>query len=507
MTTLHYVMALDLGTTGNRALVFDRAGNIVGQAYRELTQYYPQPGWLEHDPRQIWQDTCWAMQTAIRKAGIQPSQIAAIGMAVQRETCLLWDKTTGRPLHNAIVWQDRRTAAHCQQLVEAGHAHDISERTGLTVDAYFSATKLTWLLEHIQTLNPPVDLDHILAGTIDTWVLWNLTGGSVHATDHSNASRTLLMNLKTLQWDEWLLKLFNIPASILPRIQPSLSEFGTTQPDLLGAAIPVMAILGDQQAALFAHGCDRPGLLKCTYGTGCFLVAHTGCQIARSRHRLLSTIAWTDTAQDATQPPTQRVGYALEGSMFTTGACIQWLRDGLQLITAASDTEQLATQIADNGGVYFVPALSGLGAPHWDMDARGAFLGITGGVRREHMARAVLEAIAYQVKEVVQAVQSDIGQPVHQLKVDGGACQNNFLMQFQADALGIPVERPAILDATAQGAAFAAGLASGIWHHYDTLVHQRQIDRVFQPSAAATAVQANFAQWQKAVERAKHWIG
>jgi glycerol kinase len=492
-------MALDLGTTGNRALLFNQSGALVSQAYRELTQYYPQPGWLEHDPRQIWQDTVGMMQAAIAKAQIQPAQIAAIGIAVQRETCLIWDKTTGRPLYNAIVWQDRRTAALCRQMAEAGYADEIYQRTGLTLDPYFSATKLQWLLAHLQLANPPIDWDQAVAGTIDTWILWNLTGGKVHATDHSNASRTLLMNLERCQWDDWLLERFQVPGSLLPEIQPSLSEFGVTDLDWLDASIPITAILGDQQAALLAHGCNRPGLLKCTYGTGCFLMAHTGSTIVRSQHQLLSTLAWT---QSGAEPG----GYALEGSMFTTGACIQWLRDGLQIITTAADTELLAAQVSNNGGVYFVPALSGLGAPHWDMTARGAFLGITGGVQREHLIRAVLEAIAYQVKEVVQAVQSDMGSMLTCLKVDGGACQNNFLMQFQADALGIPVERPAMLDATAQGAAFAAGLAIGFWQDYQTLVNSRPVDRCFYPGDRASDAVANFAIWQKAVARAKAWV-
>lgn len=493
-----YILALDLGTTGNRAILFDRSGQIAAQAYRELTQYYPQPGWVEHDPRQIWQDTVWAIQTAMAKAQITAEQIAAIGIAVQRETCLLWDADTGRPLHNAIVWQDRRTASHCQQLAAAGYAAEIYQRTGLTLDAYFSATKLRWLLDQVQRTEPPIDPRQVLAGTIDAWVLWQLTGGKVHATDHSNASRTLLMNLQTGDWDDWLLDRFQVPRAILPTIQPSLSCFGRTAVEFLDRPIPIMAMLGDQQAALLAHGCDRPGLLKCTYGTGCFLVAHTGSQISRSRYQLLSTIAWTAADSSA-------VGYALEGSMFTTGACIQWLRDGLQMITTAADTETLAIQAGDNGGVYFVPALSGLGAPHWDMAARGAFLGITGGVRREHFVRAVLESIAYQVKEVVQAVQEDMGAPVAVLKVDGGACQNDFLMQFQADVLGIPVERPAILDATAQGAAFAAGLAIGFWQDYAALIQARQIDRCFEPGDRSEQTIRQFERWQVAVQRAKHW--
>lgn len=496
-----YVLALDLGTTGNRAILFDAKGSVVSSAYKELTQYYPQPGWLEHDPREIWQDTCWAMQTALQKAGIAASEVAAIGLSVQRETCLLWDKTTGRPLHNAIVWQDRRTAPLCNQLSQQGHAADIYDRTGLVLDAYFSATKLTWLLEHVQREYPPIDLDNVLAGTIDTWILWNLTGGKVHATDDSNASRTMLMNLASREWDEALLELFGIPAHLMPKIQASLGFFGYTQPELLGSEVPITAILGDQQASLFAHGCDRPGLLKCTYGTGCFLIAHTGEQLQRSRHQLLSTVAWTQALKDGET----QAGYAIEGSIFTTGACVQWLRDGLKVITAAGDTEMMAQRVTDNGGVYFVPALSGLGAPHWDMSARGAFLGLTGGVQREHMVRSVLEAIAYQVKEVVQAINQDSGTDIAMLKVDGGACQNDFLMQFQADVLGIPVERPAVLDASAQGAAFAAGLAVGFWQDYTALTASRQIDRIFPPGVGITQAQENFTVWLRAVERAKHW--
>jgi glycerol kinase len=513
-----YILALDLGTTGNRAILFDAKGTIVSQAYKELTQYYPQPGWLEHDPREIWQDTVWAMQTALQKAGVSAADVAAIGMSVQRETCLLWDKATGRPLHNAIVWQDRRTAPLCNQLTEQGHAAEISDRTGLVLDAYFSATKLAWLLEHIQQQQDPlIDLDHVLAGTIDTWILWNLTGGQVHATEHSNASRTMLMNLAEQKWDNKLLELFGIPAQLMPQIQPSLGLFGYTKPELLGESVAITAILGDQQAALFAHGCDRPGLLKCTYGTGCFLIAHTGEQLPRSQNQLLSTIAWTQadvgkedagsfsTDVAASTAPHYKVGYALEGSMFTAGACIQWLRDGIKIITASADTEAMAQRVADNGGVYFVPALSGLGAPHWDMSARGAFFGITGGVQREHMVRSVLEAIAYQVREVVQAINQDSGTPIDRLKVDGGACQNNFLMQFQADVLGIPVERPEVLDASAQGAALAAGLAVGFWQDYATLTSSRSVDRIFQPGEGVSQSQENFQTWLEAVKRAKHW--
>ena len=497
-----YIMALDLGTTGNRAILFDQTGQIVAQSYKELTQYYPEPGWLEHDPREIWDDIRWAAKGALEKGKISAQDIAAIGLTVQRETCLLWDKETGRPHHNAIVWQDRRTAPLCNELRAAGKADEIYDRTGLVLDAYFSASKLAWLLDHIKTYtDPPLDIEKTLAGTVDAWVLWNMTGGKVHATDHSNASRTMLLNLQDHSWDPVLLEMFDIPAHIMPEVKPSLGLFGHTDPSFLGAEIPIMSVLGDQQAALFGHGCDRPGALKCTYGTGAFLVAHTGNEIARTNHKLLSTVAWSEA--NGSQP---NVGYAVEGAMFTAGACIQWLRDGIRVISHAADTEPLAKRIGSNGGVYFVPALSGLGAPHWDMTARGSFMGITGGVKREHLIRAVLEAIAYEVKEVVDTVNQNSEISINQLKVDGGACQNDFLMQFQADVLGVPIERPGILDTTAQGAAFAAGLASGFWKDYRALVDTRAIDTVFEPGAEATKAQENYALWKKAVQRAKHWI-
>ena len=497
MTDLKYILALDLGTTGNRAILFDKSGNIVGQAYQELTQYYPQPGWLEHDAKEIWQDTYSCIKQVIANSKVAAAEIAAIGLTVQRETCLLWDKTTGEPLHRAIVWQDRRTAAMCHRLRQEGKAEEIQQKTGLVLDAYFSATKLAWLIDWVKQNKSDVNWDNIIGGTVDTWALWNLTGRKVHKCDRSNASRTMLMNLETGNWDDSLLELFNIPQTIVPEILPSMGAFGTTDPELFGAAIPIAAIFGDQQAALFAHGCDRPGLLKCTYGTGCFLVAQTGTEVTRSHNQLLSTVAWSTPKQ---------TNYALEGAIFTTGAAIQWLRDGIKLINSAAETETLCSQVPDTNGVYFVPALSGLGAPHWDMNARGAFFGITGGVKGEHMVRAVLEAIAYQVKEVVEAVNKDCPDPVSRLKVDGGATQNNFLMQFQADALGIPIERPVISDATAQGAAFGAGLAVGFWDDYQALIDSRQIDRVFEPGSGKTQAQGNFATWEKAVTRAKNWI-
>ena len=380
----------------------------------------------------------------------------------------------------------------CDRLKEEGKAEVIQQKTGLVLDAYFSATKLAWLIDWVKQNKPDTNWDNVIAGTIDSWVLWNLTGGKVHATDSSNASRTMLMNLETGNWDEELLNLFNIPASLMPTIQPSMGLFGKTDSEILDTEIPITAIFGDQQAALYAHGCDRPGLLKCTYGTGSFLVAQVGNSIARSNNQLLSTVAWS--TPDSTN-------YALEGAIFTAGACVQWLRDGIKLVSSASETEALAKAVPSSNGVYFVPALSGLGAPYWNMNARGAFFGITRGVSKEHMVRAVLEAIAYQVKEVVEAVNKDGDKAIDLLKVDGGATQNNFLMQFQADALGIPVERPKILDATAQGAAFGAGLAVGFWDDYQSLIDSREIDRVFEPGEGQEKAIANFKPWSEAVAK------
>ena len=452
---------------------------------------------MEHDATEIWQDVREAMAKVIADNQASATEIAAIGLTVQRETCLLWDKTTGEPLHKAIVWQDRRTADICDRLKAEGKAEVVQQKTGLVLDAYFSATKLSWLIDWVKQNKPDTNWDNVMAGTVDTWALWNLTGRQVHATDVSNASRTMLMNLDSKSWDDSLLELFAIPRQIMPKIKPSMGVFGSTSSDILDGEIPIAAIFGDQQASLFAHGCDRPGLLKCTYGTGCFLVAQTGTEVTRSNNQLLSTVAWSTKEQ---------TNYALEGAIFTTGAAIQWLRDGIKLIDNAAETESLCQQVNSTNGVYFVPALSGLGAPHWDMKARGAFLGITGGVRKEHMVRSVLEAIAYQVKEVVDAVNKDSDKPISLLKIDGGAAQNNFLMQFQADALGVALERPVVLDATAQGAAFGAGLTVGFWSDYDKLISDRQVDKVFEPGEGQSQAQDNFAMWSKAVGRAKNWI-
>jgi len=500
VTAPQYVLALDLGTTGNRAIAFDANGAIAGQAYRALTPTYPHPGWMEHDPNEIWQASCALTQQLLQQLDASPGAIATLGLTVQRETCLLWDRITGEPLHPAIVWQDRRTAERCRELAQQGYAQLVRERTGLVLDAYFSASKLAWLLAWVGQHRPDIGADRLLAGTVDTWVLWKLTGGRTHATDPSNASRTLLMDLGARDWDDALLDLFGIPRRILPAIRASLGDFGRTDAAQFGTEIPITAVLGDQQASLFAHGCDRPGQAKCTHGTGSFLVAYAGSRPVPSRHQLLSTVAWTD----ATQAGAEAAHYALESSILTSGACLQWLQDGLGLIASAAETEELARQVPDTQGAYFVPALSGLGAPHWDMRARGAFIGLMGGVERAHLVRAVLEAIAYRVKEGIDAMNRDSATPISQLRADGGVAQNDWLMQFQADLLGIPVERPAVLELTAQGAAFAAGLASGFWHDYDALARQRAIARTFEPGEGSSARQA-FARWCQARERAQNW--
>jgi len=491
-----FIMAIDLGTTGIRAFLFCQSGDIFESSYRELPQIYPQPGWVEHDPKEIWNSTIWVMQKVIQLSGISASQIIAIGLTAQRETCLLWNRS-GEPLYNAIVWQDRRTADRCTEIKKEGYELEIYERTGLVVDSYFSATKLEWLLQFAEE-NGSLNKDDVLAGTIDTWILWKLTGGKVHATDDTNASRTMLMNLRTRSWDQELLDLFKIPRTILPEIRPSLGTFGYTESKLFDVKIPITAILGDQQASLFGHGCNVPGSLKCTYGTGCFLVAFTGTEIIHSDNGLLSTVGWTQKNKPAY--------YALEGSMFTGGASVKWLRDQLKIIKTAEETEEIAITAGHNGGVYFVPAFSGLGVPHWDMTARGAFMGITAGTSREHMVRAVLESIAYQVREVVTAMNKASKSNIQSLKVDGGACVNNFLMQFQSDVLGISIERPLNKDTTVQGAAFAAGLAVGFWDDLEVLLSSRGIDRIFEPSINTQYAEDNFVIWQQAVERAKNWM-
>ncbi len=491
------VLALDQGTTSSRALLFDVAGGIVGMAQREYPQHYPEPGWVEQDPRDIWQSQLGVAREVMATNGIDPEQIAAIGIANQRETTLLWDRRTGEPLHNAIVWQDRRTGAACDTLVERGEGPRIRSRTGLEIDAYFSATKLAWLLDHVPGSRERAQRGEIAFGTVDAWLLWNLTAGRVHATDPSNASRTMLFDLHKCAWDDALLELFQIPRELLPDLRPSHGDFGHTT--LFGGEIPIRGVLGDQQAALLGQGCCRAGMVKCTYGTGCFLLMHTGAMPVESRHRLLTTIAWQRAG---------RVDYALEGSVFSAGAIIQWLRDGLGIIQTAADVEGLAGSVADTGGVMLVPAFTGLGAPHWNPHARAAIVQMTRGTTKAHIARAALEAIAQQVADVVEAMGADIhaaggsgegggfhagGLPAFELWVDGGAAANDLLLQIQADVLGVPVFRHAHAEATAAGAR-AIALAQ------PTTNIRRAEARVFHPQIDAARRQSARERWQRTLK-------
>jgi len=491
-----YVLSLDQGTTSSRAIVFDRGGRPVARAQKEFRQIYPQPGWVEHDPDEIWRSQLEVAREAIGKAGAAAADIEALGLTNQRETTVVWDKATGRPLHNAIVWQCRRSAPVCDGLRAAGLADTVRERTGLVIDPYFSGTKLRWLLDNVPGLAAKAQAGQVAFGTVDTWLMWNLTAGKIHATDFSNASRTMLFNLKTLAWDEELLSVLAVPRAVLPEPRPSSGLFGHTAPDLFGAAIPITGDAGDQQAALFGQACFEPGLGKNTYGTGCFLLMNTGDRPVYSTKGLLTTVAWGLPGG---------VTYALEGSVFVAGAAVQWLRDGLGMIRSAGETEELASSVPDTGGVYLVPAFVGLGAPYWDAYARGAILGLTRGTTRAHVVRATLEAIAYQTRDVLEAMTADAGIRLKSLRVDGGAVVNNFLMQFQADTLGVPVERPVVNETTALGAAYLAGLATGFWRSTREIAGFRACERVFSPAMPEDARQALYAGWRKAVARSLAW--
>lgn len=491
-----FVLALDQGTTSARAILFGRQGDIHGVAQQEITQHYPQPGWVEHDAEEIWQAQLAVARGVLRDNGILAKQIVAVGMTNQRETTVLWDRSSGEPLHRAIVWQDRRTAGLCDELTTAGHAGLFRERTGLVLDAYFSGTKLKWLLDHIPGARARAERGELAFGTIDSWLTWKLSGGRAHVTDPSNASRTLLFDIHRCCWDEELLALLDIPMALLPRIVDSSGEIATIAAEWLGAEIPLSGIAGDQQAATFGQVCLQHGMAKNTYGTGCFLLMNTGQAPMASCHLLLTTIGW------------QRQGkttYLLEGSVFMGGATVQWLRDGLGLISSADQIESLAASVADNGGVYLVPAHTGLGAPYWDPFARGALFGMTRGTTRAHIARAALEAIAFQSADVLQAMEKDAGQSLSELRVDGGAARNDLLMQFQADLLGVPVVRPQVTETTALGAAYLAGLAVGFWQDEAELTAMWRADRRFEPSMAEDRRSALFADWHRAVERCLHW--
>ncbi len=494
---MKYIVALDQGTTSSRAIIFDHDQNIISASQKEFTQIYPKEGWVEHDPMEIWATQYGVLQEAMAKKSISPDDIAAIGITNQRETTIIWDKNTGKPVHNAIVWQCRRTASICDSLKETDGFEDyVRQNTGLVIDAYFSATKIKWILDNVEGAREKAEQGDLLFGTVDTWLLWNLTNREVFVTDYTNASRTMLFNIKTLRWDEKILEMLDIPASMLPQVKNSSQVYGYAGLGQQGRKVPVAGIAGDQQAALFGQACFEQGQAKNTYGTGCFILMNTGETFVKSSNGLLTTIA---IGID------DRVTYALEGSVFIAGAVVQWLRDELRLIDSASETEQLAQSIPDTGGVYLVPAFTGLGAPHWDMYARGTITGITRGTGRSHIVRAALESIAYQTRDVLDAMMQDTGINLKSLKVDGGASQNNFLMQFQSDILGKEVDRPVVTETTALGAAYLAGLATGFWKSRDEIAQKWSMDRKFMPVMNIDEREARYSKWKKAVTRATLW--
>ena len=494
---MKYIVALDQGTTSSRAIIFDHDQNIISTSQKEFTQIYPKEGWVEHDPMEIWATQYGVLQEAMAKKSISPDDIAAIGITNQRETTIIWDKNTGKPVHNAIVWQCRRTASICDSLKETDGFEDyVRQNTGLVIDAYFSATKIKWILDNVEGAREKAERGDLLFGTVDTWLLWNLTNREVFVTDYTNASRTMLFNIKTLRWDEKILDMLDIPASMLPQVKNSSQVYGYAGLGQQGRKVPVAGIAGDQQAALFGQACFEQGQAKNTYGTGCFILMNTGEKFVKSSNGLLTTIA---IGID------DRVTYALEGSVFIAGAVVQWLRDELRLIDSASETERLAQSVSDSGGVYLVPAFTGLGAPHWDMYARGTITGITRGTGRSHIVRAALESIAYQTRDVLDAMMQDTGINLKSLKVDGGASQNNFLMQFQADILGKEVDRPVVTETTALGAAYLAGLATGFWKSRDEIAQKWSMDRKFMPVMNIDEREARYSKWKKAVTRATLW--
>ncbi|MCL6613876.1 MAG: glycerol kinase GlpK [Firmicutes bacterium] len=485
-----YIMALDQGTTSSRAIIFDENGSIRSMAAKEFAQIYPRPGWVEHDPMEIWGSQISVVKEALKRAALSPEDLAAVGLTNQRETTIVWEKRTGRPVCNAIVWQCRRTAPICDELKAKGLEEKIRRKTGLVVDAYFSGPKIKWILENVEGVKEKAEKGEVLFGNVDAWLIWNLTGGRVHATDYSNASRTMLFNIHTLDWDDEILKELGIPRAMLPEPMPSSHVYGVTSPAAFGAAVPISGVAGDQQAALFGQTCYAPGTAKNTYGTGCFMLMNTGAKAVESESGLLTTIAW---GLDG------KVEYALEGSIFIAGAVIQWLRDELGLLSTAAQSAEYAAKVADNGGVYLVPAFVGLGAPYWDMYARGAIVGLTRGTKKEHIVRAALESIAYQTRDVLDAMQKDSRITLSELKVDGGAAANDFLMQFQSDILGVPVSRPRVIETTALGAAYLAGLAVGYWRDKREISAKWQLDRVFTPKMDNEQRQELYNGWKKTI--------
>ncbi|WP_422354446.1 glycerol kinase GlpK [Roseivirga pacifica] len=489
-----YIITIDAGTTSERAIIFNKKGEIVNTSQREFEQFYPKPGWVEHTPLEIWETQKFTINDVMEKQGVEASEIAAIGITNQRETTMVWDRKTGRNLYRAIVWQDRRTASYCNKLKTEGHEAMIQEKTGLLIDAYFSASKIRWILDHVEGAQVRAENGELAFGTVDTWLLWKLTGGKVHSTDVSNASRTMLYNIHSLAWDDELLDLFNIPKAMLPEVKASSDDFGKTDPELFGAAIPIGGIAGDQQSALFGQMCTEPGMVKNTYGTGCFLVMNTGDKVIKSENKLLSTIGWKIG---------DKVNYALEGSIFIGGAIVQWLRDNVHFIDQSADVEALAKTVKDNGGVYFVPGFVGLGAPHWDQYSTGVMIGLSRGTQKGHIARAALEALALQSMEVIETMALDSGITLKELRVDGGASANDLLMQIQSDFTGLDIVRPEITETTAQGAAFLAGLAVGYWQSQDEIKALWKVDKKFAPSGKDNGqIKKN---WSRAVERAKAW--
>jgi glycerol kinase len=499
--SVKYILALDQGTTSSRAILFDATGSIVDSAQKEYAQHFPQPGWVEHDARDIWATQLEVTQALIQRCS-SPENIAALAITNQRETTVLWDRQTGQPVGPAIVWQDRRTADQCAAMRQQGLTDLIQAKTGLVLDAYFSGTKLAWLLDNIQGARSRAERGELAFGTIDSWLVWNLTAGRSHITDVSNASRTMLFNLHTLDWDDALLKLLNIPRGVLPEVVPSAGQLAQTETSVLGRAIPITAMIGDQQAATFGQGCFEPGMAKNTYGTGCFMLLNTGSEPVTSHNHLLTTVGWQRA--DA-QPPTRHTTYCLEASVFMGGATIQWLRDGLNIIQTAAEVEALAQSVPDVGDIYLVPAFTGLGAPHWDGHARGTLIGMTRGTTKAHIARAALEAIALQVADVFEAMEKDAGLTLTELRVDGGASKNNLLLQMQANILGVPVVRPKIVETTALGAAYLGGLAVGLWSDTQVISALWQEDRRFEPQWSEAERAAKRTRWHQAVERAKSW--
>ena len=492
----HYIMALDQGTTSSRSMIFDKRGNIISVAQKEFRQIFPQPGWVEHDADEIWSTQIGTMAEAVAKADINMKQIAAIGITNQRETTVVWERSTGKPVSNAIVWQDRRTAAFCDELKAAKLGGLINQKTGLVIDAYFSASKLKWILDHVPGARQKAENGELAFGTIDSWLVWKLTNGEVHASDVSNASRTMLLNIHTAEWDDELLKIFSVPRSILPEVKASSKIYGVTGNIIPDSHIPIAGIAGDQQAALFGQMCTQPGMVKNTYGTGCFMLMNTGTKAIASKNNLLTTIAWKID---------DKVEYALEGSVFIAGAVVQWLRDGLKIIRTSNEVEELSASAGDSGGVYLVPAFAGLGAPHWNQHARGTLFGLTRGSSNAHIAKAALDSIAYQTYDVLKAMEADAGINITELRVDGGATVNNALMQFQSDILHCKVVRPRITETTALGAAYLAGLAVGYWKNIEEIQEQWQVDKTFSPQLQTAKVNELLNGWQRAVKASIAW--